>query len=64
MSLYRSAVIAWGACMPKQLSELTDRSDETVAMALSAVIGDVCSATWTIDAKIAWDLLQGREPPV
>lgn len=62
--MYRMAVLAWGACMPKQLQGLSDRSDPSVATALNAVIGDVTSPTWTRDAQIAWAILQGREPSV
>lgn len=62
--MYRMAVLAWGACMPNQLQTLSDRSDDSVSKALSAVIGDVTSPTWTRDAQIAWAILQGREPAV
>lgn len=60
-SLYRKAVCVWGAAIPRQLKQLRDRSDESVFYALDAVIGDFMSPTWTIDAKIAWALMQGRE---
>ena len=59
-SLYRKAVMEWGSAMPERLRKLTDRSDESVFDALKEVLGDVCSETWTIDAKIAWRLMQGE----
>ena len=59
--LYRKALSKWGQAMPVQLKALKDRSDEAVFEALKEVIGDVESETWTIDAKIAWALMQGRE---
>jgi len=58
MGLYREAVSAWGLAMPVQLKRLHDRSDESVFDALKEIIGDVTSQTWTIDAKIAWRLMQ------
>ena len=62
MSLYRQSVLAWGACLPNQLKMLTDRSDEAVMEALKSVLEDIFSETWTYDAKIAWALMQGRNP--
>ena len=62
MELYRKALAAWGFAMPEQLKNLTDRSDEAVYSALNDVIGDMFSAHWVADSRIAWALMQGREP--
>ena len=62
MSLYRKSVLAWGVCLPRQLKILSDRSDEAVIEALKEVLADVLSESWTTDARIAWALIQGREP--
>ena len=62
MSLYRKSVLAWGVCLPNQLKSLSDRSDEAVIEALKEVLADVLSDSWTTDARIAWALIQGREP--
>ena len=59
--LYRKAVLKWGQALPVQLKCLKDRSDESVFYALQEVLGDITSETWTIDSKIAWALMQGRE---
>lgn len=59
--LYRKALSKWGQALPMQLKGLKDRSDEAVFDALKEVIGDVTSETWTIDSKIAWALMQGRD---
>ena len=60
--LYYKAKMSWGVCMPKQLRRLQNRDDEHVYGALKDVLNDVLSDTWTTDAKIAWALMQGREP--
>ena len=59
--MYCKAKMAWGACMPKQLKRLQNRDDEHVFEALKDVMGDILSDTWTIDAKIAWAIMQGRD---
>ena len=56
-TLYRKAKMQWGAAMPKQLRRLQIRDDEHVMEALRDVMHDVMSDTWTIDAKIAWALM-------
>ena len=59
--LYCRAKMAWGVAMPKPIKRLQNRDDDHVAQALYDVLNDVLSETWTIDAKIAWSLLQHRE---
>ena len=59
--LYYKAKMAWGTCMPKQLKRLQNRDDSHVYEALKDVLNDIMSDTWTIDAKIAWAIMQGRE---
>ena len=59
--LYNKAKMAWGICMPRSLKALRLRDDEHVTSALWDVMNDITSPTWTIDTKIAWALLQGRE---
>ena len=58
--LYCRAKMAWGASMPKQLKRLQNRDDIHTLQALYDVLHDILSDTWTIDAKIAWSLIQGR----
>ena len=58
--LYYHAKMAWGASMPKQLKRLQNRDDTHTLQALYDVLNDILSDTWTIDAKIAWALIQGR----
>lgn len=60
--LYNKAKLSWGACMPRQISGLHYRDDEHVYNALIDVLNDVTSTNWTTDAKIAWALMQGRDP--
>ena len=64
MGLYRKAVLAWGAALPHRIKSLRDRSDDATFVALNAVMDDVYSSTWVADARIAWALIQGREPNV
>lgn len=49
--------MAWGVAMPKQLKRLQNRDDAHVFEALKDVLNDILSDTWTIDAKIAWQLM-------
>ena len=56
-SLYRMAIQAWGACTPEPLRRLQIRDDEHTLNALRDVLHDVTSPTWTVDAKIAWRLM-------
>ena len=59
-TLYYEAKMAWGQAMPKQLRRLQNRDDAHVYEALKDVLNDVLSDTWTVDAKIAWAIMQGR----
>lgn len=56
-NLYNEAKLKWGASMPKQIKRLQNRDDDHVAQALYDILADVFSSTWTLDAKIAWALL-------
>ena len=56
-NLYHEAKMAWGVAMPKQLKRLQNRDDAHVFEALKDVLNDILSDTWTIDAKIAWQLM-------
>ena len=60
-NLYFKAKMAWGVCLPKQIKRLHNRDDEHVFEALKDVLNDILSETWTIDSKIAWAIMQGRE---
>ena len=55
--MYDKAKFSWGASMPKQIKRLQNRDDVHVVQALYDILADVMSSTWTIDAKIAWALL-------
>ena len=59
-TLYKAALLRWGAALPEPLKRLKDRSDEGVVKALDAVLSDIFSDSWPDDSKIAWALLQGR----
>ena len=59
--MYYKAKMAWGVAMPKQLKRLQNRDDAHVYEALKDVLNDVTSDNWTVDAKIAWAIMQGRE---
>lgn len=59
--LYCDAKMKWGVSMPKQLKRLQNRDDDHVRQALYDILRDITSPTWTIDASIAWAILQRRD---
>lgn len=59
--LYYRAKMQWGVSMPKPLKRLQNRDDDHVRQALYDILNDIMSPTWTIDASIAWKILQNRD---
>lgn len=59
-SLYDKSVAMWGKALPRQIKDLSDRSDKSVRKALHEIMNDLFAPNWINDSQIAWKIITGR----